>query len=284
MKKYKKSYVEITNVCNLSCSFCHKTKRNKMFMTPDDFRKALTQISTATDYIYLHIMGEPLLHPQLDEILKVAEEFNVKVIITTNGTLIKEKSLPILKSKCVDKVVFSLHSFEANEISISLNEYLDDIFSFARQASDKTDIISVLRLWNLDGENTLNRTMLEEIKKFFGTQPIEELEDGWKKDITLYKRVFLQSQKKFEWPDISKETISNNVFCYGLRDHFGVLCDGSVVPCCLDCEGDIILGNLFKDKLSDILESERAKNIYDGFSQRKPVEELCRRCHFSKRF
>lgn len=99
----------------------------------------------------------------------------------------------------------------------------------------------------------------------------------------LRDHLYLERAGKFDWPDLSANE-SGTQFCYGLRDQLGVLVDGTVVPCCLDHEGDIPLGNLFTQPLTEILTSPRACTLREGFSRRKPAEELCRRCGFAARF
>ena len=72
--------------------------------------------------------------------------------------------------------------------------------------------------------------------------------------------------------------------CIRDREQLAVLSDGTVVPCCLDHEGDIPLGNLLERDLEDILRGPRARALYDGFSRRRPSEALCRRCGYARRF
>ena len=98
------------------------------------------------------------------------------------------------------------------------------------------------------------------------------------------QRVYLEHGDKFDWPDLSAEDGGDQVFCYGLRDQIGVLCDGTVVPCCLDHEGDLALGNLLEQDLAEILESPRARAICHGFAQGVAAEELCRKCGYARRF
>ena len=83
MKKYKKIYIEITNKCNLNCSFCSKTKKEKQEMSIEQFNEILNKIKDYTDIIYLHVKGEPLLHPKVIEFIKEAEKNNLKVNLTT---------------------------------------------------------------------------------------------------------------------------------------------------------------------------------------------------------
>lgn len=271
---YKKIYLEITNVCNIDCSFCHKTKRKKHFLSEEEFTLLAAKIKKHTDYLYFHLMGEPLLHPHAGKFLDIAAALGFKVTIVTNGVLIKEKENELL-GRSLYKITFSLHSYEANRLEISLSEYLYNIINFCKKA-EKDGTICVLRLWNDGGDNMLNQKITDILKQHF---TFTENSRGY----SLSEKVYLESAQKFIWPD--KEAPTQNVhFCMGLRDHIGVLCDGSVVPCCLDADGEITLGNLLKEELSDIISTSRAKNIYNGFSEKRCAEELCRRCGYAARF
>ncbi len=289
MKKFKKMYVEITNVCNLNCNFCPKTKRPQHFMTCNEFETIAKKLRPFGEYIYLHVLGEPLLHKNLEEVLNIAEKLNFKVNITTNGTLIGNVSEILLKSKALHMISISLHSFEANTQNMNFSEYIKNIANFCKKASNIGKICS-LRLWNSDGEftkgsNSLNEEILKKLEKEFQldyTINNSILRDG--KNLTVKKFLYIEKAKKFEWPNILKEKSTEECFCYGLRDQIGVLCDGSVVPCCLDHEGDICFGNLFKNSLEEILNSKRAVEFYNGFTARQAVEKLCQTCGFAKRF
>lgn len=289
MKKFKKVYIEITNVCNLSCSFCPKTGRVKNFLTVDKFKKVLEEVKPYTKYIYLHLMGEPLLNKDLEEFLDLAYEEGFKVNITTNGTLINKHKDVLLKAKSLRQVNISLHSFEANDNDIQFNEYFNGVLSFVKEASESTDIICAMRLWNMDsetlkGENKLNKDIISSVSNILNYDG--DLFEILSRDnkVKIRDRVYLNGAEKFQWPAMDVEPFGDEGFCHGLRDHFGILVDGTVVPCCLDGEGNIPLGNIYETPLKDILEGERAKAIYDGFSCRKRVEELCKRCGYSERF
>jgi len=283
MRTLKKAYLEITNVCNLNCSFCPGTRRAAGFLSPTGFRTLAEKLRPHTEYLYLHLMGEPLLHPQLDELLDIAAELDFQVTITTNGTLLPQRQELLCGKPAVRKVSISLHSFEGNEGGEGLEDYLENCFRFARQAAAAGKRCG-LRLWNLDGEdtqgaNTQNAAILAQMEAFF-PRPWKE---GWQGD-TLTDRIYLEWGERFDWPDLGRGEDSCEGFCYGLRDQIGVLWDGTVVPCCLDHEGDIPLGNLFHDELEDILNSPQARAIYDGFSHRQAVAPLCRTCGYRKRF
>ena len=277
MKRFNKIYLEISNVCNLSCSFCPGTKRAKHIMTEAEFSALMPALRPYADYLYFHLMGEPLLHPNLGRFLEIAGEHGFKVILTTNGTLLKKQQAVLLNTPALHKVNISLHAFEANDLAVPFAEYLHDCFDFGKVAEGKK--LVVYRLWNNGGADELNQQILDTMKSFF-PEPWTENRQGKR----IGERVFLEYGDKFDWPDLTAPEGSDRVFCYGLRDQIGVLCDGTVVPCCLDHEGDIALGNLFRESMDAILDKPRAKAIYDGFSQRKAAEELCRKCGYARRF
>ncbi|MBQ2794002.1 MAG: radical SAM protein [Clostridia bacterium] len=275
--KFSRVYVEITNACNLSCSFCHGTKRAKRLTSKEEFAVILRELSGLTDYIYLHVMGEPLSHPYIGELIKMANERGFKVAITTNGTLLPTRAAILLDSKPY-KVNISLHSFEKDD-SVNMEKYLDACFDFADKASDG-GILTVLRLWNRGYDGGRNLDVLSLLRRRF---PNDEWAEG-ARGFRLRHRLHLEWGERFEWPDLSGEDLGEDVFCHGMGDHFGILSDGTVIPCCLDAEGVVRLGNIFEDPISDILASERAVAIREGFRCKRAVEELCRRCPYARRF
>lgn len=277
MKRFAKVYLEISNVCNLRCSFCPGTRRKKHIMTESEFITLLEKLKGWTDFLYFHLMGEPLCHPKLETFLQLAGEYGFKVILTTNGTLLKEQQTVLLQSPALHKVNISLHAFEANDLSIPFEEYLQHCFAFGQAAEGKQ--LVVYRLWNHGGAEERNAQILENMKECFPASWVVE-----RRGTRIGNRIFLEYGDKFDWPDLSAADGGDRVFCYGLRDQIGVLCDGTVVPCCLDHEGDIPLGNLFVNDLTEILESPRAKAIYQGFQNKKAAEELCRKCGYARRF
>ena len=277
MKRFQKIYLEISNVCNLSCRFCPGTKRKPKVMTEAEFHHLLPKLRPWTDFLYFHLMGEPLCHPLLDSFLTAAGTHGFKVILTTNGTLLQNQQNLLLSSSALHKVNISLHAFEANDLAVPFETYLKQCFAFGK-AAEGTKLV-VFRLWNQGGAEARNGEILAGLEEFFPKPWITE-----RKGIRIGNRVYLEYGDKFDWPDQNAEDHGDQVFCYGLRDQVGVLCDGTVVPCCLDHDGDLALGNLFESELGGILESERAKAIYEGFQRRYAAEELCRKCGYARRF
>ena len=285
MRKFKQIYIEITNICNLNCSFCPKNTRPKKFMTVEDFNTITDEISPLTRAISLHLMGEPLLHPNIQEIFEISNKKHLNVYLTTNGTLIKQ-NLDLLKSGCAKRISVSLHSFEANDSSISLDNYLEDVISSCKEIAESSQTYIEFRLWNdakeENAKNTLNKDILEKINKTFNTNIDYR---NLQRHTSITDKIYINSADVFEWPINTENKDKNSVkFCYGLRSHFGLLCDGTVVACCLDNEGKLALGNIFKSNILDILNSPRAQNIYKGFTDRNTSEEFCKTCTYANKF
>lgn len=273
---YTRVYVEITNVCNMHCSFCHGHSRPKGQMDRAAFARILEQLRGKTQYIYYHLMGEPLTHPELPLFLAMAKEKGFQSVITTNGILLSRRGQALIDAG-VHKVSISLHSFEEAD-GETFTAYLKQVADFAQRAAQAGILVS-LRLWNRGCDEGRNAVALRLLQ--------EALPGDWTENTRGYRirdKVYLEYGDRFAWPDMAAPHQGEQVFCYGLRDHFGILCDGTVVPCCLDSDGVIALGNVLTQDLSHILASPRARAMVDGFSCRKASEELCRRCGYAQRF
>ena len=273
---YSRVYVEITNLCNRSCSFCPGTAREGRMMTPEEFRVIAGKLTGVTQYLYYHLMGEPLTHPDLGTMVRIASELGFRSAITTNGTLLPRRGDALIEAG-VYKVNISVHSFEDGSEEDYVN-YIQGCLDFAARAAD-AGVLVVLRLWNQGHDGGRNDSTLRLIRASF-PEPWKESPRGTR----LREKVYLEYGQRFQWPDLQAQDRGEQVFCYGLRDHFGILCDGTVVPCCLDREGAVPLGNLFREEIADILASPRAKAMVQGFSCRKASEELCRKCGYARRF
>jgi len=247
MKKFKRIYIEITNICNLKCDFCPETARKKENMSINVFEKIIEKVNDYTDYIYLHVKGEPLLYPELEQILDICSEYKKQVIITTNGVLLNEKKEMLVTKPAVRQINISLHATKKtfdNEI---------------KYINENSNIIVQLRNWNMK-----NRVV---------------------HSAKLKNNVYASYEEQFVWPDLKKEKIISSIgTCYGLRSQIGILVDGTVVPCCLDNNGDINLGNILNEDLKDILESKKAREIKKGFLEGRFAEELCKKCGYANRY
>lgn len=261
VKRFKRVYVEITNVCNLKCSFCQPTLRKAGHMTPSSFSHICDELVPYTDYIYLHVKGEPLLHPQLEDILRIASEHGLKVNITTNGTLLN-RQLPVLLKYPPHQINMSFHSASDN-IVVDFDRYVEELFQAITVLHNSTTTQLSLRLWASHGKLDM-----------FGQYNIKVLD-----------RLHINIASEFDWPDVNSSYYEENGTCQGLKSHLAILCDGTVVPCCLDGNGVVVLGNVRKDPFSEIINNERSTRFYREFNMhRKACEELCRHCSYKERF
>lgn len=248
-------------------------------MTLDEFDTLTTRLAGEVRFLYFHLMGEPFLHPLLPEFILMARRKGFTPVITTNGTLLTQRG--DLLDALPHKLQISLHSHEGNGKD-NPEKYIDEVMAFAKEAAQRGCVV-VLRLWNEGGFNRMNGSILDMIAEC-QPRPWTQRHDGWK----LTENLYVESDDMFEWPDLQHDVYKEEeVFCYALRNQIGVLADGTVVPCCLDHNGDMPLGNLYDNSLNEILSSPRATALYHGFTSHTAVEPLCRRCGYSavsKRF
>ena len=276
-----KAFLEITNCCNLQCTFCHGTKRTPHTLTEVEFEALTDRLAGEIKFLYFHLMGEPLLHPLLPQFVKRAWEKGFYPILTTNGLLLKKRGEELLNALPY-KISISLHAPAANA-AFADPDYFDTCMDFAKRAAAK-GCIMVLRLWNLGGEGEEeNEGILQKLHAAFPGEWSPSHRDSVR---LSHDRVFLEWGEHFDWPDPAATAVDTDtaIFCHALRDQVGVLCDGTVVPCCLDAEGHLALGNLFDTPLQELLTTPRARAIYDGFTVHRATEDLCRRCGYARKF
>lgn len=266
-------YLEITNVCNLDCLFCPKTDRAKRRLSLEEFDALTDKLQGRIKFLYFHLMGEPFLHPLLPDFIRMARQKGFVPVLTTNGTLLA-KGQGVMEA-LPHKIQISLHSFEGNGKE-NPEAYIGEVMRFAREAA-RLGILIVMRLWNQGGYDDANGHILDVIAQH-QPRPWTARADGWK----LASNLYIEYDRMFEWPDAGHDEYeAEDVFCYALRNQVGVLVDGSVVPCCLDHAGEMVLGNLFEQSLEEILVSPRAKALYDGFTRHVATEPLCRKCGYA---
>ena len=276
MKKFKKIYIEITNICNLNCSFCSKDNRIKESISLTKMEEVLNKINDYTDYVYLHVKGEPLLHPKLKEILDLCEKYHKKVNVTTNATLVKEKE-SILNHPAIRQINLSVHSENKKE------NYLEEIFEVVDKLKNKN---IVYRFWTMEANN-LPKESTDSVEKIINHYQLSpEIVKKLKKDtnIKINSHTYVNKANQFIWPDINNDYYKETGYCYALKDQLAILVDGTVVPCCLDSNGIINLGNIYNNDLSEIIGSSRYQEMRIGFCNRKVTEELCKHCSYKERF
>lgn len=277
--KFKRIYIEITNTCNLSCQFCIQNQRVPRIMHVEEFRHVLNEIQPYTDYVYLHILGEPLSHPQIKEILQCCQERNIYVNLTTNGTLLKQQK-EVLCTSGIRQVNISLHSFPEHE----QRQYLQDVLTTGELIAASGTHVNY-RLWSIQENGQLSEEtmqLLHYVKEHYNVIVTEEPKRMQR--LELGDHLHLHFEDVFAWPSLEVNKISERGRCLGMKTMCGILSNGDVVPCCLDSKGDVCLGNIFKQPFLEIIQSERVKQMLEGFEKQRLVEPLCQHCGYRTRF
>lgn len=277
--KFKKIYIEITNCCNFNCSFCLSTQRLKKFLAVEEFDYITTEVKKHTDYIYLHVLGEPMLHPNFFGLLEIAKRKGLNINLTTNGSLIR-KYADVFPHNVIRQCNISLHSLPDNIIKSEWDSYFESVFSFAKIHSDSTYFS--FRLWNAgaDEADEFNSVCLQKINREWGIELDNSVFSN--RNTKIAPHIFLQNSARFSWPNQKKLDVERKVGkrCYGLHDHIAVLSDGTVVPCCLDGAAYMKLGNIFESSLEDILNKEESQRIKSALANGISPTDACKNCGF----
>jgi radical SAM protein with 4Fe4S-binding SPASM domain len=287
--RFRRVYIEISNICNLKCSFCPEVERQSKVMNPELFRRVLGEVAPFTNEVCLHLMGEPLGHPQFKEIIRSCEDVAVPVNLTTNGMLLHGERSELLLRPIIRQLNISVQSFEANFPNQDPTNYMRRIFQFSRRAIDeRPDLYVNYRLWDMrlptevSEENSRIKLMIEQ--EFHTDLESRLIDIRRKKAVRLAGRIYVDFDTRFDWPSLTMPFRSEQGTCHGLINHVGIHADGTVVPCCLDKEAVLSLGNLQTETFSQIVSSERARTMVEGFQRGQLVEDLCQKCTFVSRF
>jgi radical SAM protein with 4Fe4S-binding SPASM domain len=287
--KFHRAYIEITNVCGLACSFCPPKDQPTQTMTLPFFESILLQLQEHTRDIALHVMGDPMVLSNLDDYLEIAHRLGFSVMITTSGFYLDESRRAMLFHPCIKQVNVSLNSFNKNSVSRSFAAYMENILAFCdEKLNQPCEFFINLRLWNLDeacSEDAFNEQLFSILEQHFKLENkfIRSSISGERQSLRVASKILLHFDRYFQWPSLNNE-VSGDGYCHGISKQIAILADGRVVPCCLDGEGAIELGNLHVTNLGKILTSERVSTMINGFKEGKAVEELCQKCSYKKRF
>lgn len=277
--RFKRIYIEITNTCNLTCDFCIQNQRAPRRMSVEEFEHIIKEVRPYSDYVYLHVLGEPLSHPDIAACLQILKAANMQVNVTTNGTLLKERREVLLEGG-IRQLNVSLHSFPQHY----QQTYIADAFQLCEEvASHKVHVN--YRLWSLqDGKLTPETALiLQQIEERYDcTLQEEQIRRLQRFDLAPY--IHLHFEQIFTWPSLQQPFLNTLGKCLGMKQMCGILSDGSVVACCLDSKGDTCLGNIFEQSFSSILSSTRCEAMVKGFQNNQVVEELCQHCSYRLRF
>lgn len=267
----KRIYLEISNKCNLNCPFCAYPKGND-FMDLNNINNYLDQIKPYCNYVYLHILGEPLLHPDIEKILQLLDEKDMQLQLVTNGVLLN-RHFDLIKHKCLRKLSVSVHSVNGLHISPDYFITIDKLIS-----SDTKAIID-LRFYDEENLSQDLKDYLNRLKSIYGFKQTSR-KDSYK----LKENVYVSFAELFEWPDMKHEIISEEGSCHGGIDMLAINVKGEVTLCCLDPLAYNSLGNLKETAFKDIIESAEYKKICTDLKNHKINKELCKRCSYRLRF
>jgi len=286
--KFYRIYIELTNVCGLSCSFCPTKELPSKEMDLDFFESVIQEAKHYTKEIACHVVGDPLTQSNLHAYLDIIHKYGMKAMLTTSGYFLKKHSYDTLFHPCVKQINISLNSFNKNDTSLTFEQYITPVLSLCNAKLERDEELFInLRVWNLDeimSERDFNETLFSKLADTFDVAlSLDTIYEERPKSIRLASKILVHFDNYFEWPSLKNQNYGDGT-CQGLQSHIAILASGKVVPCCLDCDGIIELGDLHESTLEEVVTSKRVSSMLKGFKEGKATEELCQKCSYKDRF
>ncbi|WQR94273.1 SPASM domain-containing protein [Helicobacter pylori] len=278
-KPFKKIYIELSDICGLQCGFCPNPKNIRGVMPLELFEKICKEAAPLTQMITLHVLGDPCKLKNLNHYLSAARRFSLKVDLVTSGVYWRD--FETLLQDVIYQISISLDAGLDNYNKINQHRYIQKILEFCRYKCEKnSEVFLNLRIQDstLDKHQNLIKPFLES----FECVSLEGLKTQGR--ARLFKKSFLNIQKTFKWPSLNAPNPLNQEskipYCYGLIKQIAILSNGVVVPCCMDTQAHINLGDLNHMPLKDILNSQKAMAIKTHFLKGEALEPLCQNCSY----
>ncbi|MGL2390909.1 radical SAM/SPASM domain-containing protein [Helicobacter pylori] len=278
-KLFKKIYVELSDICGLQCSFCPNPKNIRGVMPLKLFEKVCKEVAPLTPIITLHVLGDPCKLKNLNRYLSTAKRFSLKVDLVTSGVYLHD--FETLLQDAIYQISISLDAGLDHHNKLNQHRYIQKILEFCRYKFEKNSEV-FLNLRIQDGTLDKHQNLIKPFLESFECVSLEGLKSQGR--VRLFKKSFLNIQKTFKWPNLNAPNPLNQKskipYCYGLIKQVAILSNGVVVPCCMDTQAHINLGNLNHMPLKDILNSQKSIAIKTHFLNGEALELLCKNCSY----
>ena len=294
MDKITYAYLETTNYCNLDCSFCNRDEviGSLKHMSLDDWGKLLDGIKHhPIQEAKLMGMGEPMLHPQFDEVCRMFKEVfpKCKLIVATNCQYnINDKFRECMKY--IDMLYFSIDGYKESyerdrspakwskllkflEQFKSVDRYdCDVVVNYVVNAYNVQDIRKVdkLRKENNLGQLRLNIAQIwdADIKMSddiatsgYTEKDLNYLRENWNEQI--------MGKSKWDFKD-----------CFWVNNAIYTTVEGNVKMCCMNT-GAEPFGNLFENSIDEIRLMDDYQNVKKGCQTNNPTSH-CQNCSYKE--
>lgn len=264
--------LEIIGKCNYKCLFCpYNGQRDKNIILVDEINEWYNRGDfNETKTIGLHVLGEPTLHPDYFEIINFFVDKGIKVQDATNCSRFVDREFvdKLLDSK-LDLLVLSLDANDSRTyrelkgVNNNFQEVLNGIrYYLTYNTKIKTYIQMVNHPWLTKNDATLFKEMWRCFENHLNKVVIKFL-DTW-------------AGQKFT---PSKSILSKSCgVCGEIFRSVSILSDGSVVPCCRDCNAQFVYGNIRNQSLKEIWNSYAHYLLIEDQIKTKYEFLPCRNC------
>lgn len=265
--------VEPTNVCNFACTSCVRPEGKGHMLDVDELVEWVTREPEPfrAAPVWVHFSGESLLHPNLAGIMRVLREHGARIMLSTNASRLDDRRCDMLLESGLELVVFSLdaarrETFASIRIGGDFDRVQDNVRRFiAKRPADALPITQA--------QLVLSSQSLAEIHEFMVRWAEEGIDTIQLKRYSTRGGVLPVPMARRDDAGVSAQRP-----CLDPWLNVIVRADGSVVPCCADFTGRLVLGSLHENSLAEIWNGQAAMNLRKAHATGENLPEICRQC------
>ena len=253
--------IEPTNTCNLRCSFCFVTEgmsREEGFMDFALFKKVIDD-TPELEHLCMHNWGEPLLHKEIFEMFDYAHESGIKhIVMNTNGTLLTNNMIDKIIRSPLNIIRFSIdgsaETFKRVR-GVELEKIEQNILKLKKEKDARRPDLSMGVVFTVENETQ---------------EDVDEYIEHWETivDHVRTQPKLIQSPRKEPCPEPFGKDYGKLV----------VLWDGTVIPCCVDYNASLKLGNAYKERVRDLWYNSEIKALRNQH-EKGNYPKVCMNCN-----
>jgi len=282
--------VEPTNRCNLKCPECPsgtgKLTRPLGVLSLNDFKDFVDQVYKKSFYLQLFFQGEPYINKNLPEMTRYARQKNMYVAVSTNGILLKGKTVEEMLKNPPDKLILSVDGLDQATYEIyrqggrlsDVKENLSEIIKKKRELNLKKPYIELQFIVMKQNEHQIEDVINFGRKEGCDKVVLKTMQVGSYENALM----FLPENQKYSRYSLAdgelkiKNKLKNH--CFALWRSSVVTWDGKVAPCCFDKDAKYETGSLLKNKFNDIWKGKKYNDFRQAVLNNRQSINICRNC------
>ena len=284
--------IEPTSMCNMFCSICPAGDPNKLgravrHMTLREFKPIVDDMEKYVLFILLWNWGEPLMNPELPEMIKYASDKGIKIVTSTNAHFLSnDEYVKRLLNSGLSTLIVAIDSLEPDKyksyrtkgnLSIAIKG-LENVMKLKRELNSKTRInLRMVIMKQNEHEVSAMKDLARKLKVDIFT--VKTVNPAWgigTDDINLVATN--PKYQRFEYKKGSYERTNLHAKCWKAWSLGIILSNGDAIPCGYDYSAKGKVGNVHKEPFTKIWNNRAYRDFRRAIYYEKDSFPRCRDC------